>query len=105
MKRYMNRRRCLAAGALLPVLTLGALADDVGPEVAKRLLSEGRIRPLEEILDAVRVKVPGQMLEVELELEHGVYVYEIKMLGPNGRVVEVDADAKSGKILEIEDDH
>jgi uncharacterized membrane protein YkoI len=97
-------RRTLIAATLLWALPSFARADDVGPEVAKRLLSEGRIRPLAEIVDAVRSKVPGELMEVELELEDGVYVYDVKLLGPNGRVQEVEADAATGKILKIEDD-
>ncbi len=89
---------------MLASISLSRADDDVGPEVAKRLLSEGRVRPLEEILTAVKAKVPGQLLEVELELEDGAYVYDLKILGANGRVVEVEADAKSGKILKVEDD-
>ena len=60
-------------------------ADDVGPEVAKRLLSEGRIKPLSEILNSVKRQIPGKMIEVELELEDGKYVYEFKLLRPDGR--------------------
>lgn len=90
----------LLAGALASPLR----ADDVGPDVARRLLAEGRIKPLTEILSAVQPHVPGEVLEVELELEKGVYVYEIKLLGPNGRVQEVEADAATGNILAIEDD-
>lgn len=93
----------LAGASLLTCVSL-ARADDVGPEVAKRLLSEGRVRPLEEILAGVKEKVAGELLEVELELEDGGYVYDLKILGANGRVVEVEADAKSGKILKVEDD-
>lgn len=44
------------------------------------------------------------MLEVELEREDGAYVYEFKILRPNGLVQEVEADAATGKILKIEDD-
>ena len=98
-------RRCTFAAALLAMLAAGlAHADDVGPETAKRLLSEGRIKPLSEILDAVRRQVAGEMLEVELELEKTGYVYELKLLRPDGKVQEVEADAASGKILKIEDD-
>ncbi len=81
-----------------------ARADDVGPEAAKRLLSEGRIKPLAEVLDAVKRQVPGEMLEVELEFEETGYVYELKLLRPDGKVQEIEADAASGKILKIEDD-
>ncbi|MBC7832556.1 MAG: PepSY domain-containing protein [Hyphomicrobium sp.] len=98
-------RRCTFAAALFAMLAGGfAHADDVGPETAKRLLSEGRIKPLSEILDAVRSQVAGEMLEVELELEKTGYVYELKLLRPDGKVQEIEADAASGKILKIEDD-
>ena len=104
-----HRRPLVAGSALLLLLSgagcLGARADDAGPEVAKRLLSEGRIRPLAEILAAVKAQVPGEMLEVEFEVEQGAYIYEVKLLRPDGRVQEVEADAATGKILKIEDDH
>jgi uncharacterized membrane protein YkoI len=103
-KRHLHRRSTFAA-ALLVMLAGGlARADDVGPEAAKRLLSEGRIKPLAEVLDAVKRQVPGEMLEVELELEETGYVYELKLLRPDGKVQEIEADAASGKILKIEDD-
>jgi uncharacterized membrane protein YkoI len=100
----VDRRTLLATGLLLALAGSGAYADDVGPEVAKKLLSDGRIRPLSEILTAVNAKIPGQMLDVELERENGVYVYEFKLLRPDGKVQEVEADASTGNILKIEDD-
>ena len=94
----------LTAALLLAPVGIDAHADDIGPEVAKRLLKEGRIKPLTEILAAVNAKVPGELLEVELELEDGIYVYEFKLLRPDGRVQEVEAGASTAKILKIEDD-
>ena len=102
--RALHRRSFLAAALLMAMAGDGARADDVGPEVAKKLLSEGRIRPLSEILAAVNSKVPGQMLEVELELENATYVYELKLLRPDGKVQEIEIDASTGDILKIEDD-
>jgi uncharacterized membrane protein YkoI len=104
MLMSLIRYRGTLCTAMLVALIAGARADDVGPDVAKRLLSEGRIRPLSEIVDGVIAKVPGKMLEVELEIEDGIYVYDVKVLQPNGRVVEVEADAKTGAVLKVEDD-
>ncbi|ODS03254.1 hypothetical protein AUC71_10600 [Methyloceanibacter marginalis] len=78
--------------------------DDIGHQEARRLVQEGRILPLAAILDGVGQKVPGEVLEVELEFDDGTYVYELKILGRNGRVQEVEVDAPSGTILKIEDD-
>lgn len=100
-----DRRVWLTAAALLCIATDAALAgDDIDHQEARRLLQEGRILPLAEILERVGQKVPGEVLEVELDFDDGAYVYELKILGPNGRVQEVEVDAPSGKILEIEDD-
>ena len=104
MSNFRIWRSQVAASMALLLSSAVVLADDVGPDVARRLLEEGRIRPLEEIIVGVKAAVPGELIEVELELEDGIYVYDVKILGANGRVREVEADAKSGKILKIEDD-
>src|SRR5688572_15008802 len=100
-----TRQVWLAAAALLCLSPSAALAgDDIDHQEAHRLLQEGRILPLSEILKRVSQKVPGEILEVELEFDDGAYVYELKILGRNGRVQEVEVDAPSGTILKIEDD-
>jgi len=97
-------QRAASMLALLIVLAGGASADDIDHERALELLREGRIRPLSEVVEAVRREVPGELLKVELELEDGAYVYELKILRPEGRVQEIEADAATGKILDIEGD-
>jgi uncharacterized membrane protein YkoI len=104
LMRGVDYRALIAAALSMVLVGSSAMADDIGPEVAKKLLSEGRIRPLSEILTVLNAKVPGQMLEVELELENATYVYEVKLLRPDGKVQEVKANASTGNILEIEDD-
>ncbi len=95
--------RFVLVAAFLLAVTTASHADDEH-EIARRLLQEGRIRPLIEIVEAVRAKVPGEILEVEFEVEDGSYVYTVKILSPGGKVQEVEVDATSGKIGEIEDD-
>lgn len=94
---------CVACAALLVGCVWPAIADD-DHERARELLREGRILPLSEVVAGVLAKVPGELLEVEFENEEGVHVYELKLLRPDGRVQEVEADAATGKILKIEDD-
>ena len=95
-------RASIAAFALL--LAADGLRADDDQELARRLRKEGRIRPLAEIVEAVQAKAPGKVLEVEFEVERGVYIYEIKILAPDGRVREIEADAATGEILKIEAD-
>jgi uncharacterized membrane protein YkoI len=39
---------------------------------------------------------------VELEKEHGRYIYEIEVLDNDGKVWEMEVDAENGEILKTE---
>lgn len=90
--------------ALAAGYTTASVADDLGPEAAQRLLRQGRIKALADIVATVQRNVTGDLIDAELEEEDGVYVYELKILRPDGRLQEIEADASNGKILKIEDD-
>jgi uncharacterized membrane protein YkoI len=95
----------LLLAAALVLTTGGALAGDDDHLLAKRALEEGRVLPLSDILAKVKAEIPGKEIEVELEAEDGILIYELKMLRPDGRVQEVEVDAATGKILKVEDDN
>lgn len=98
----------LTAFTLLSAGTLTAIADDDDErdhEIARKALSEGRIRPLTDIMDELKAQFPGQIIGVELEVKKtGAFVYEFKILTPRGKLKEVNVDAATAKILTIEDD-
>ncbi len=94
---------------VLPVLVVTAIlsagvviASDGDHREARDLVASGSILPLERILDAVHEFQPGKVLEVELEKDDGLYLYEIEVLDTNGEVWEMKVDAVSGKLLETE---
>jgi uncharacterized membrane protein YkoI len=94
--------------ALLAVASVVADVDD-GHErehdAIRGALQRGEVLPLTRILAIAQEKVPGDVIEVELESnKHGALVYEIKVLAKSGRVREIKIDAKSGTVLKIEDD-
>lgn len=105
MTIFPNRRPSLPFAVLLAsfLTAFPALADD-DHNLAKRLLAEGQIRALSAIVEEVRVQVPGEMLEVEFESDDGRYKYELKILRPDGKVQEVEVDARTGAIMKVEDD-
>jgi uncharacterized membrane protein YkoI len=79
-----------------------AWSDDDHNE-ARQLMKQGDILPLETILK----KLPhtgGRILEVELEHEHGQPAYEVEILNLNGQVLEYLIDAKTGKLLSVEEE-
>jgi uncharacterized membrane protein YkoI len=73
-------------------------------EEMRAALQRGEVLPLARILAIAQEKVPGDVIEVELENKRGALVYEIKVLTESGRVREIKIDARQGTILKIEDD-
>lgn len=65
---------------------------------ARAAMVVGDILPLKQILERVEGQRPGQVLEVELDQENGVWVYEILQLQSDGRLVKLDVDARTGQI-------
>lgn len=93
----------LAVGLTTVVPAPAAWADDDHIE-ARELLRRGEILPLNQILQIVQRRVPGDVIDVELDRDDGVWEYEVKVLTSTGRVREVKLNARNGAILEIEDD-
>jgi uncharacterized membrane protein YkoI len=67
---------------------------------ARAAVQRGEILPLEQVLAALKSGVTGEISRVELEKEHGIWVYEIKVISPRGQMMEVHIDAKTGKLIE-----
>lgn len=111
-------RRTLGTGIALAAtlaLTAGALAGDHGDHrkdqrraaealAIRSAVERGEVMSLPRIIALAQARVPGEVLKVELEHEHGRLTYEIKLLARNGRVREVELDAKTGALIKIEDD-
>ncbi|MCF6191499.1 MAG: PepSY domain-containing protein [Cocleimonas sp.] len=101
----MGRRLILSS--FISLLLFGysnSFADDDDHDEAYELLRSGEILPLEKILEITRKKIPGRILEVELEHEDKQLIYELEVLDPKGIVWEIKVDAVTGAILEKEQD-
>ena len=77
-------------------------ADSIGYSEARALREEGKILPLEVIIDKAKRFKPGKVIETELEKDDGIYVYEIEILDDRGWVWEMEFDASTGELLELE---
>ncbi|WP_221939168.1 PepSY domain-containing protein [Mycobacterium sp. KBS0706] len=104
MKEAISRAMALIRPilALLAILALSpsGFADD--HDRARAARDRGDIRPLEDILPSVRQRFPGDIVRIELENEHDHWIYEIRLISPDGRLLEVDVDARSGDVVEVE---
>jgi uncharacterized membrane protein YkoI len=66
---------------------------------ARAALKAGEVLPLADILARVAASHPGQVLEVELERDHGVWMYELKLLQTDGLLVKLKVDARDGAVV------
>lgn len=92
--------RALAA-LLLGLLALpAAQARSRGDhEWAREAVQSGEILPLDNVLERLAKEHPGQVLGVELERDDGGWVYEVKMLQPDGQLVKLIVDARTAAVL------
>ena len=93
---------------LFPALVAGTISyqvmasEELGRAEIRELVRQGEILPLETILERFPPKEFGKLLDLEVEREHGTIVYEIEFLRADGRILEVEVDARNGRILEQE---
>lgn len=60
--------------------------------------------PLTRIFEIAQTAVPGEIIEVELDREDGRLIYEVDILTNTGRLRQVEIDARTGEVLEVEDE-
>lgn len=91
---------------MLILLPLTLAAQPIAPdyETARLAVDRGDMLPLEQILARIEARHPGRIVEVELEDEDGLWLYEIEVLTPEGRLIEIELDARTGAILGYEED-
>lgn len=104
----MFARRSLVFAAIaaiaLPGAALAHQRREGDHDDAREAVARGEALPLSEILRIVRRVEPGEVIEVELERDDGRLEYEIEVLTQSGRVRKVTLDARTGAILETEDE-
>lgn len=79
----------------------GLRADDHGShELARQALEQGKVLPLRAVLEKIERDYRGQALKVEFEQDDGRFLYKIRLLQSDGRVVKLKVDAVDGKVLD-----
>ncbi len=111
MIRHRHRRSTIALLALMSAsLAAPALmaeergADQHDQDRARQALEHSEVRPIADVLAAVTTRVPGEVVGVELEREHGNWVYEIKVIASDGRLLEVMVEAATARVIDVEAD-
>ena len=87
----------LLALAFTPVQQPPAQADDKADR-ARREVAAGHYVPLETIVEDAQSRYPGRVVEVELDDDE----YEIEILASDGAKIELEYDARTGTLLEVD---
>lgn len=71
---------------------------DEDADRARREVASGHYLPLESIIEDARSRYPGLIVEVELDGDE----YDIEILAPDGIKIELEYDARTGTLLDVD---
>ena len=76
------------------------------PNRAREGVQSGEVRSLDQILSGIRRERPGSLADVEGPYggPYGEPHYRLKWLTPDGRVLWLDTDARTGRVLGVQGD-
>lgn len=60
---------------------------------------------MEQAVQIAQQQVPGQVMHVDLDMENGILVYEVFILTMYNKIYEVEVNAKTGRIVNIEEEN
>ena len=93
------------------ILVMLAAMPAVSPTLAQPRMSHfrpppgaGQVMPLDRILPHVRRAHPGTFFDAEgpVMSPHGGYHYRLKWMAPQGRVIWLNTDARTGRVVGVE---
>ena len=80
------------------------LAEDIDHDEALALAEQGVILPLQTLIQDALGRYPGRFLEADLERDDGRYIYEMEIVTRDRRVLELEYDAVTGALLDVDED-
>lgn len=83
-----------------------AFEIEADSDLALAAVARGEILPLSALMPRLLAAHPGEVLDIEIDLDPTgrIEEYEFEMLTPEGRLIEVDMDARTGEITEVSDE-
>ena len=89
--------RYLAAALIMFLVAGASLPAEAQPPFGRRGMEGGQVS-LDSILANIRARFPGQLSDVQALGPR----YRIKWLTPDGRILLIDADARTGAIMGVQ---
>ena len=82
------------------IISTSAWGDDKEGKIAD-LVKDAKVTA-DQAIKTASEKVPGTVVEAELEKKHGKTVWEVEVFGADGSVTEVHIDAATGTVIDTE---
>lgn len=89
---------------LPPVAARAQFAPTPDYEFARDAVARGEILSLAEVLARLQDSYPGRVVDVELEQDDDMLIYEVELVTRDGRLIEVEIDAATGRIISLDED-
>ena len=89
----------ILVAALGPFGADGIAHADTDADRAREALRSGEILPLSHILETVSNQYTGDVIDVKLDRDDGIWTYEVKLLLPNSAVAKLKYDARNARLL------
>ena len=101
-------KKIILSGSLaLFVVPLAAFGQEPGRadfEIAQDAVAKGDILPLADILRQVQISHPGRVIQVGIGESDGLIVYKVELVTADGRLIELELDAATGAIVDVDED-
>lgn len=103
--RWKRLAVLLSGGVLITTAALSAPPrswddDDHSYDKARRAVARGEALPVTEVMKHLRAQVPGDVVATEYEFEFERWVYEFKVVDPQGHLRKVHLDAATGELVD-----
>lgn len=89
----------MVVGTISPFAQAGG---KVSQDEIRKLVERGELLSLESIMLQYSEEEYGKLLDLEVEYEDGIIIYEMEFLRADGQIIEIEIDARNGRILEQE---
>jgi uncharacterized membrane protein YkoI len=102
MRRRLRLLLCLLLLLGAAPLAPAPAAADNDQDRAREAVQSGQVRPLNQILKSVRRQYKGEVLDAQLFDFGGQWVYQVRLLTKDGRVLDIAVDGQSGQIIGVQ---
>ena len=109
-----DRRAVLGLLLGLPLLSVGGSTNAVAQTRRRRfrrfremqnqvreLVASGEVRPLREVVAALKEEVDGDIIDVEFHSVEDAYFYQFKILNDTGRIADYFVHAQTKKVMTL----